>query len=134
MLQHSKLSLGPALYSQRCLKNAILLVVCSGTLGSTDWFQQCPQCCCLALLSWAIVSFAVCSLAEEKTCKINTAGELPREARLAADLAWQPCTQVPSCRVCSLMLCLHFIGWRICFGRRLPKKIWSTNLCERISW
>lgn len=54
--------------------------------------------------------------------------------RLAADLAWQPCTQAPSCRVCRLVLYLHFIGWRICFGRHLPKKIWSVNLCERISW
>lgn len=52
--------------------------------GSSDWFLQCPRRCHLALLSWDIVSFAACSLAEEKTCKINTAGELPR----AAD--WQP--------------------------------------------
>lgn len=83
MLQHSELSLGPAqlsLYYQRCLKKWNLLVVCSGTLVSSDWFQQCPQCCCLALLSWAIVSFAACSLTEEKTCKVNTAGGLPWEA------------------------------------------------------
>lgn len=51
-----------------------------GTLGSSDRFLQCPRRCHLALLSWGIVSFAACSLAEKKTCKINTAGELPREA------------------------------------------------------
>jgi len=55
-------------------------VVRSGTLGSSDWFLQCPRRCRLALLSWGFVSFAACSLAEEKMCKINTAGELPREA------------------------------------------------------
>lgn len=51
-----------------------------GMLGSSDWFLQCPRHCCLALLSWGIVSFAACLLAEEKTCKINVAGELPQEA------------------------------------------------------
>lgn len=59
-------------------------------LGSSYWLQQCPQCCCLALLSWAIVSFAACSLAEEKTCKINTAGELPREAGWQLTLLGSP--------------------------------------------
>lgn len=51
-----------------------------GMLGSRDWLLQCPRRWRLALLSWDIVSFAACSLTEEKTCKINTAGELPREA------------------------------------------------------
>lgn len=65
-------------------------MVCSGTLGRSDWFQQCPQCCYLALLSWAIVSFAGCSLAEEKMCKINMAGELPREAGWQLTLLGSP--------------------------------------------
>lgn len=56
------------------------LVVLFGMLGISDWFLQCPSRCHLALLSWGIVSLAACSLAEEKTCKINMAGELPREA------------------------------------------------------
>lgn len=92
MLQHSELFLGPAQLSvfPKVFKKWNLLVVCSGTLGSSDWFQQCPQCCCLARLSWAIVSFAACSLAEEKTCKINTAGELPREAGWQLTLPGSP--------------------------------------------
>lgn len=54
--------------------------MCFGLFGSSDWFLQCPRRCHLALPSWDIVSFAACLLAEEKTCKINTAGELPRAA------------------------------------------------------